>query len=423
MRKSLFFKKGLICIATVIAMQSAQGQWVKKADNLQFQQGRWGGMSAVINNKILITGGYANAQWLNDLQEYDPAIGTWKMLANPTGPVNRSEGVAFAINGKLYVGLGAEYYLAIPPAGPHRNLKDLWEYNPATNAWTQKASLPDSSRTESNVFVVNNKAYIVGGNGVFDGGTTVSQTNQVWEYDPAGNKWTKKANYPETAGVRSAAAFAINGKGYISCGSSGSSVIAKTYEYNPTSNAWTPKADFPDSARDGVVSFVVDNKGFVGLGASGGFNNYKSTFYYYNPATDKWSYLHGSWPVQARKYALSEVVGNKAYVGCGWRVDGTAQTYFRDWYEMDVVAKLGIENTSVTNKLNVYPNPSTGVVHVNVENGTYNYALYSITGQKAATGLLGADKTINLSDLPQGQYILELVSEEQTYRSIVSLNK
>jgi len=419
MRKSLFFIKGLTCIATVLAMQSAQAQWVKKADNLQFQVGRWGGMSAVVGNKIYLTGGYANNQWLNDLQEYDPATGSWKNLTTtPVGPLNRSAGVAFTINGKMYVGLGAENFLST--TGTQKNLKDLWEFTPSTGAWVQKASLPDSPRTESSVFVVNNKAYIVGGNGGF--GVGVNNTNQVWEYDPAGNKWTKKANYPETS-IATAGAFAINGKGYVSNGRAGTDYLKKTYEYNPTSNVWTPKADFPDSGRYGVVSFVVDNKGFIGLGGIG-YYNYKSTFYYYDPATDKWSYLSGNWTATPRLFSVSAAVGNKAYVGCGWRLDGTStQTYFRDWYEMDVMAKLGVETTPTINKLNVYPNPSTGVVHVDVENGKYNYTVYSITGQKAATGLLGADKIINLSDLSQGQYILELVSEKQTYRSIISLSK
>ena len=46
-----------------------------------------------------------------------------------------------------------------------------------------------------------------------------------------------------------------------------------------------------------------------------------------------------------------------------------------------------------------------------------------MTGQKSASGLLGADKIINLSDLAQGQYILELESEKQTYRTMIFLSK
>lgn len=416
--KRILLQFALPVFTVICTMSNISAQWVKKADNLQFQFGRWGGMSTVAGGKIYLTGGYANNQWLNDLQEYDPASGAWKNLtATPTGPLNRSAGIAFTVNGKMYLGLGAENFLST--SGAQKNLKDLWEFTPSTGTWVQKASLPDSGRTESCVFVVNNKAYVVGGAGSFGAGKNA--TNQVWEYDPGANKWTKKTDYPEST-IESAVAFALNSKGYVSGGQVGVTNTVKTYEYNATANSWTPKADFPDSARYGAVSFVIDNKGFVGLGSTS-YTGYKSTFFYYNPSTDKWGYLHGSWPAQGRLFGVAAAVGNKAYAGCGWRLDGSAQTYFRDWYEMDVVAKLNIETATTQNKLNIYPNPSTGKLHIDVENGTYNYVVYSITGQKAATGLLGTDRTINLSDVAQGQYILELVSEKQTYRSVISLSK
>lgn len=416
--KRTLFQLGLSALTVVGAISNLSAQWVKKADNLQFQVGRWGGMSAVVGGKIYLTGGYANMQWLNDLQEYDPTTGAWKNLTTtPPGPQNRSAGVAFTINGKMYLGLGAENFLST--SGNQNNLKDLWEFTPSTGVWVQKASLPDSGRTESSVFVANNKAYIVGGAGSFGAGN--SATNQVWEYDPAANKWTKKANYPE-ATIENAAAFAISNKGYVSGGQVGTANTVKTYEYNATANSWTPKADFPDSARYGAVSFVVDNKGFVGLGGTG-FTSYKSTFFYYNPATDKWSSLFSNWTGTPRLYGVAAAVGNKAYAGCGWRLDGSNQSYFRDWYEMDIVAKLSIDNTAGTSRFVVYPNPSTGILHVDVENGNYSYVVYNMTGQKSASGLLGADKIINLSDLAQGQYVLELVSEKQTYRSMIFLSK
>ncbi len=416
--KRTLFQLGLSALTVIGTLSNVSAQWVKKADNLQFQAGRWGGMSTVVGGKVYLTGGYANMQWLNDLQEYDPATGTWKNLTTvPLGPLNRSAGVAFTINGKMYLGLGAQNYLST--SGVQKDLNDLWEFTPSTGTWTQKASLPDSGRTESSVFVINNKAYVVGGVGFF--GTGNNATNQVWEYDAAANKWTKKADYPE-ASIENAAAFAIGGKGYVSVGQVGIANTVKTYEYNATANSWTPKADFPDSARYGAVSFVVDNKGFVGLGGIG-FTGYKSTFFYYNPATDKWGYLHGNWPAQGRLYSVAVSVGNKAYVGCGWRLDGGTQTFFRDWYEMDVMSKLGAENIAGFNKLNVYPNPTTGTLHVDVENGDYTYVVYNITGKKCASGMLTADKKINISDLTQGQYILELVSEKQTYRSMIFLSK
>lgn len=416
----------LLCAVTALVITATANisfavPWVIKATNLQFQAGRWGGMSFTLNNKIYISGGYANMSYTADLQMYDPSTNKWVMKNTPPGPLNRSSGVAFVINGKAYMGLGAQDFLSI--SGTQKNLTDLWEYNETADSWTQKASLPDSGRTDLCVFVANNKAYIVGGNGKFSGSAT--STNQVWEYDPAANKWTKKTDYPETS-VVNAHAFAINGKGYVACGTSGTTKLKKTYEYNTTSNAWTPKADFIDSGRYGGVSFVVNNRGYIGLGSTG-YTGYKNTFFFYDPVSDKWGYLPATWPVNGRLFGMAQVVDNKAYVGCGWRLDGSVQSYFRDWYEGDINTMLGIETThnSKASQLQVYPNPSHGMISVSLpqHSETYQYTIYNLTGQRVATGILYADNKINISHLAAGQYTLEVLTSKETLHSIISLNE
>ncbi|TAL60941.1 MAG: kelch repeat-containing protein [Bacteroidetes bacterium] len=57
---------------------------------------------------------------------------------------------------------------------------DFWEYNPALNTWTQKANSPGATRLGASVFTIANKAYI---------GTGQSQGfyNDLWEYDAITN--------------------------------------------------------------------------------------------------------------------------------------------------------------------------------------------------------------------------------------------
>src|SRR5205085_1546859 len=62
----------------------------------------------------------------------------------------RFSAIAFALNGKIYVGGG-------------QSLKDFWEFNPANNSWSQKADLPatqNGDRVAAVSFVINNKAYV-----------------------------------------------------------------------------------------------------------------------------------------------------------------------------------------------------------------------------------------------------------------------
>jgi hypothetical protein len=49
-------------------------------------------------------------------------------------------------------------------------------------------------------------------------------------------------------------------------------------------NNWRPKAEFPGQERRGAVSFVINGKGYVGLGNNG--STYFSDFWEYNPITN-----------------------------------------------------------------------------------------------------------------------------------------
>jgi len=84
----------------------------------------------------------------------------------------------------------------------------------AQDTWTQKASL---SNTPVNDYTygcsIGSKAYIIPG---FTPGSyfeTAPKTD-FFEYDPATDTWTKKANLP-SFNVSYSLAFSINGKGYV----------------------------------------------------------------------------------------------------------------------------------------------------------------------------------------------------------------
>lgn len=155
--------------------------------------GRNGAMCFTINNKIYVGGGYiAPSVNTKSFYEYDTATNIWTQKADLPVAANRSAGVGFAIGGKGYIGLGSENYLDI--GGGALVQTDMWEYNPTSNTWTAKASIPDTGRNNSGCFVINNKAYIIGGEKTI--GISGSTTNDVWEFDPAANVWTPKASFP-----------------------------------------------------------------------------------------------------------------------------------------------------------------------------------------------------------------------------------
>ena len=70
--------------------------------------------------------------------------------------------------------------------------KDFWEFDPATNTWTQKADFGGTARLGSLGFSIGSKGYIgTGWDGVY--------LKDFWEYDPTANAWTQKADFAAVA--------------------------------------------------------------------------------------------------------------------------------------------------------------------------------------------------------------------------------
>lgn len=220
-----------------------------------------------INGKGYVGTGYDdNDNKLKDFWQYDPTTNTWLQVADFGGSA-RYGAVAFAINGKGYVGTGYD----------GNYLKDLWEYDPTANAWTQKSSLGGSKRSQAVAFVYNNKGYIVTGinNGTY--------TTDLWAYNPTTNTWTEKRkinsisddeyddDYGDNIKRSNAAIFLLNDKAYVSNGER-SGVVGTAWEYDITNDTWLQKTAFEGSAREGVIGFTVNGRGFI---VSGNNSSYR----------------------------------------------------------------------------------------------------------------------------------------------------
>ena len=63
----------------------------------------------------------------------------------------------------------------------------------AQNVWTQKTNFSGAPRYHSVAFAIGNKIY------VGTGWNNTSYYNDFYEYDPASDTWTQKANFPGDA--------------------------------------------------------------------------------------------------------------------------------------------------------------------------------------------------------------------------------
>jgi N-acetylneuraminic acid mutarotase len=223
------------------------------------------------NGKIYVFGGFVGATsgiaaWvpIDNSFEYDPANDTWKALAPM--PIKRGAAVAAAVNGKIYVIGGATTALgetnpAIHPTYPQRVLGTVEEYDPETNTWRERASMP-TPRNHTCAGVVGGRIYVIGGRIGAAFISAASNLNNVEAYDPATDKWSAAlAKMPTARSAVSAGVY--NNRVYVAGGewqNSNQFTAYRAFEgYDPATNTW---AVLPPMAapRHGVAGAVIGNR-------------------------------------------------------------------------------------------------------------------------------------------------------------------
>ncbi|WP_374949250.1 Kelch repeat-containing protein [Mucilaginibacter sp.] len=265
-----------------------------------------------IGKKGYILGGNAaggfNSFLLNDLWEYDPATDHWTKKADYPGQAAEYLR-GFAINNKMYLGTGFGQRVAVPGNTVPQN-NDFYEYDPATDKWTRKADFPAEPRENVIAFELNGSGYMgLGTNDSYD-----KNFKDFYKYDAAADKWLRVADYPGT-GSFGVAAFSVNGKGYAGLGGASPSTIEKDFwQYDPVANQWTKKAAFTGKGRVFSGQFAIGNSGYVGFGTS--ISENLDDWYRYDAEKDSWIKIT-NFPGANRYDLITFVIDGIGYVGTG----------------------------------------------------------------------------------------------------------
>lgn len=236
--------------------------WTQKANFAGGQ--RYAAVGISIGNKGYIGTGFDMTAGVNknDFWEYDPVTNNWTQKANVSTFLRR-QAAGFTIGNKGYIGTGWD-------GASHRN--DFWEYDPSLNIWTQKANITGPRYGAVGVSQ-GNKGYIGGGQVLSGSG------NEFWEYNPILNSWTAKANIGGTTTRVGAVGFTIGNRIIIT----GGSTATDTWEYNPATDTWISRATFSGPYRSNAAAFAINGKGYVACGS--GSTNYND-LREYSPFTD-----------------------------------------------------------------------------------------------------------------------------------------
>jgi N-acetylneuraminic acid mutarotase len=154
--------------------------WTRKADFPG--AARSGCVAVTIGRKAYVFGGYSTAL-LNEIWEYDQETDAWTRKADCPGN-GRFLPAGFAIGDRAYFGTGST---------ADGMSKDIWEYDPQADTWSRKADFPGEARAYAIGLSAGGKGYVVFG--LLRYAQPMPLVRDIWEYDPASDAWTQRGEF------------------------------------------------------------------------------------------------------------------------------------------------------------------------------------------------------------------------------------
>jgi N-acetylneuraminic acid mutarotase len=363
----------LTLVLCAFSLGSQAQYWIQKSSFGGV--GRHRAVGCATENKGYLGLGHVNGSGVDisykDWWEYDPASDTWSQRAN--FPVYNHGATSFVVNDQPCVGGGSALN------------GEFFKFDPVQNTWNPIAPCPFFNPGDTQGFSVNDKGYVFLG-------------QQMAEYDPSSNSWSLKAQAPMVFGSWTCS-FTIEGSGYVKVGN-------KLYEYKPEHNTWTQRANFPGSSTGGSYGFSILQRGFVTCGYVGGLSTVTDQVWSFYPGTNTWQ-MEMAFPGAKRRFPVAFAIHNRGYFGTG-----TNGINLNDFWQYNPTI-----NTSDVEELNpiswkVYPNPASDFLHIqlNLEVAANTYGeLLDLTGKLVLRIPLNpGENEIDVQSIAPGTYVLSV---------------
>lgn len=340
------------------AFDTMNNTWEQKA-NYPGPSGKRGAVAFEIDGKGYFgTGRFYQTELCNlsdggcytsDFFEYDPVTDVW--VSKASLPIPFAYGVGISVGDKGYVGLGE----ASSGTFGGLNFRKWYQYDPVTDQWIAKQNFMNVSDTELIYFITLNASsytkigtdiYLFGGNiGRYGGGGR--QTDSLYKYDTLLDTWTLIDD--ELGSNRTiASGFYSNGKIYAG-GGQNSEVLNDFWEYDIATSTWTEKASLENMYYSRGVA-EVNGKGYFIGGYNPIFSNfnqsaitYSNKLLEYDPITDTWI-EKAPYPGGARSEMLVMSHNGKLYAGMGF--NGNSSASLNQFYEYDPVTNIWTQLSS-----------------------------------------------------------------------------
>jgi len=212
---------------------------------------------------------------------------------------------SFTADGKVYTGTGKEAFSDLNPQ------RDMWQYDPTSDAWTQIADFPGGNREGATGFSYGNRGFMGFGS------PFIQFSADLYEYLPQSDTWEAKTPCPAVFAYSTG--FVIGDFYYIGPENG----TNKVYRYSILEDTWSTVADFPGQDRRAQVAFAANGKGYVGMGMFV-FGGVLSDFFEYDPITDTWTEIASISPASDQSCGFS--LNGDGYV---YNVGGNNKSIYR----------------------------------------------------------------------------------------------
>ncbi len=310
-----------------------------------------------------------------DWWEYDPASDTWTQRAD--FPVSTHGAVSFVVDNCPVVGGGSALST------------QFYKFDPTQNNWTPIANCILPNPGDSQGFAVNNRGFVY-------------QANQLAKYNPNTDSWSLCANAPMSFGQWTCS-FVIEGSAFIKGGT-------QLWEYKPLHDQWLQRASFPGVSTGGSSGFAIQQRGYVTTGYVGGLSVVTEQVWSFHPATNTWN-QEIDFPGSKRRFIVAFAIHDRGYMGTG-----TNGINFNDFWQFNPTDyTIGLAQNDVVIK--AYPNPVVDelqIQYLGLHTDQIEVSIFDLNGKLLLKDELRYFKQlIDVSLLNSGTYILKISQGKQ----------
>lgn len=189
-----------------------------------------------------------------EVWRFDTVTQQWTRLLDLPDP--RGTGALVLLGRTLYFFGGDTGEGTTSGLPPRTNVGTHWSLNldEPSSTWTSRASLPNA-RNHMGYVALRGQVWAIGGQ--FGNDESLVTTPLVHAYDPMTNSWTPKASLPRGRSHISSSTFVFEGRIFTMGGESAhGTAINDVSAYDPDNDRWTDLNDLPINSASGIAEVI-----------------------------------------------------------------------------------------------------------------------------------------------------------------------